>query len=116
MAAGSISNAIEKARELHPTLQVEVETENMEEYAEASAANPNIIMLDNFSIEDLQEAVAQNEGKSIKLEASGNITLQNVKSIADTGVDFISIGDITKNIKAIDLSMRFTTLNSPITD
>lgn len=116
MAAGSISNAIAKARELHPTLQVEVETENLEEYAEASAANPNIIMLDNFSIEDLQEAVAQNEGKSIKLEASGNITLQNVKSIADTGVDFISVGEITKNIKAIDLSMRFTTLNSPITD
>ncbi|HFC91515.1 MAG TPA: carboxylating nicotinate-nucleotide diphosphorylase [Leucothrix mucor] len=116
MAAGSITNAIEQARKLHPTLQIEIETENLEEYAEASAANPNIIMLDNFSIEDMQEAVAQNEGKFIKLEASGNITLKNVRSIADTGVDFISIGDITKNIKAIDLSMRFTTLNSPITD
>lgn len=116
MAAGSITQAIEQARKLHPTLQIEVETENMEEYAEASAANPNIIMLDNFSIEDLQEAVAQNEGKSIKLEASGNVTLETVRSIADTGVDFISVGDITKNIKAIDLSMRFTTLNSPITN
>ncbi len=116
MAAGSITNAIEQARKLHPTLQIEIETETLEEYAEASAANPNIIMLDNFSIEDMQEAVAQNEGKSIKLEASGNITLKNVRSIADTGVDFISIGEITKNIKAIDLSMRFTTLNSPITD
>ncbi len=114
MAAGSITNAIEQARKLHPTLQIEIETENLEEYAEASAANPNIIMLDNFSIEDMQEAVAQNKGKFIKLEASGNITLENVRSIADTGVDFISIGEITKNIKAIDLSMRFTKLNSPI--
>ncbi|MCK5918471.1 MAG: carboxylating nicotinate-nucleotide diphosphorylase [Cocleimonas sp.] len=111
MAAGSITKAIEKARELHPTLQIEIETENLEEYAEASAANPNIIMLDNFSIDDLRTAVEQNEGKSIKLEASGNITLKNVRNIADTGVDFISIGEITKNIKAIDLSMRFSKPN-----
>ncbi|MCK5897183.1 MAG: carboxylating nicotinate-nucleotide diphosphorylase [Cocleimonas sp.] len=109
LAAGSITQAIETARKLHPTLQVEVETENLTEFAEASAANADIIMLDNFSLDDLCTAVEQNEGKSIKLEASGGIDLKTVRAIAGTGVDYISVGEITKNIKAIDLSMRFVT-------
>jgi nicotinate-nucleotide pyrophosphorylase (carboxylating) len=108
MAAGSITKAIETARSLHPTLQVEVETENLEEFAEASAAMPNIIMLDNFSLDDMRTAVKLNEGKPIKLEASGGINLKTVRGIADTGVDYISVGEITKDIKAIDLSMRFS--------
>jgi nicotinate-nucleotide pyrophosphorylase (carboxylating) len=107
-AGGSITKAIETARSLHPTLQVEVETENLEEFAEASAAMPNIIMLDNFSLDDMRTAVKLNEGKPIKLEASGGINLETVRDIADTGVDYISVGEITKDIKAIDLSMRFS--------
>lgn len=110
MATGSISKAIEKARALHPALQVEIEVENLEEFAEARTANADIIMLDNFSIDDLRTAVEQNEGTNIKLEASGNVSLKTVRNIADTGVDYISVGEITKNITAIDLSMRFTTV------
>jgi nicotinate-nucleotide pyrophosphorylase (carboxylating) len=109
MAAGSITKAIETARKLHPTIKVEVETENLTEFTEASEANADIIMLDNFSLDDLCSAVEQNEGKSIKLEASGGIDIKTVRAIAGTGVDYISIGEITKNIKAVDLSMRFVT-------
>ncbi len=107
MAVGSITEAIKQARALHPTLKVEVETENLEEFFEASEANADIIMLDNFSLEDMRTAVAANEGKMIKLEASGGVNLKTVYEIGKTGVDYISVGEITKDIKAIDLSMRF---------
>ncbi len=109
MAAGSISQAVEQAKQLHPDLKIEVETENITELEEASRARADIIMLDNFSLDDMKIAVALNagNGSEIELEASGGVTLATVKQIAETGVDYISIGEITKDIKAVDLSMRF---------
>lgn len=104
MAAGSIAQAIQTARSLTDEL-VEIEVENLMEFQEASAAQPDRIMLDNFSLADLRTAVTINAGK-IELEASGNITLENIRGVAETGVDYISIGALTKNVHAIDLSMR----------
>jgi nicotinate-nucleotide pyrophosphorylase (carboxylating) len=107
MAAGSISAAINAAREYHPTLKVEVETETLTEYHQAVAANSDIIMLDNFSVADMLTAVVYPHG-NILLEASGGVNLDSITAIAATGVDYISVGDITKNIYAIDLSLRFS--------
>ena len=107
MAAGSITQAITQARKLHPDIKVEVETETMQEFDEAINAKADIIMLDNYSLEDMRAAVALNKGNNIKLEASGGINMQTVRAIAETGVDYISVGEITKDIKAVDLSMRF---------
>lgn len=104
IAAGSIAQAINSARELS-TVPVEVEVESMREFQEAVAAKPDRIMLDNFSLEDMAEAVRLNAG-AIELEASGNIGLDNIRAIAETGVDYISIGALTKHVKAVDLSMR----------
>ena len=104
MAAGTISKAIQTAREL-TAVAVEVEVESIQELIEAIAARPDRIMLDNFSLEELRAAVKLNAGV-IELEASGNIDLDNIRTIAETGVDFISIGALTKNVKAVDLSMR----------
>lgn len=104
MAAGSITRAIQLAREL-TTVAVEVEVESMRELVEALAAKPDRIMLDNFSLEELRAAVKLNAG-AVELEASGNIDLDNIRTIAETGVDFISIGALTKNVRAVDLSMR----------
>lgn len=106
MAAGSITAAIQQARQLHPKVLVEVETENLAELAEATAAQADIIMLDEYSLDDMREAVRVTAGK-IPLEASGSVNPQTVVAIAETGVDFISIGSITKHIRAVDLSMRF---------
>ena len=108
MAAGSISNAVSQAKKLSSSIPVEVEVETLEELHEALAAGANIVLLDNMSNDILIDAVAINEGKA-KLEASGNVNKSTVKAIAETGVDFISIGELTKNINAIDLSMRFKT-------
>ena len=107
MAAGSITQAIQQARALHPELKVEVETENLEEFGEASHAQADIIMLDNFSLDDMRTAVTENKGQSIKLEASGGVDLTTVRAIATTGVNYISVGQMTKDITAVDLSMRF---------
>lgn len=104
MAAGSIAKAIQTARELS-TVAVEVEVESLTQLQEALAAKPDRIMLDNFSLEDLCTAVTLTAGR-VELEASGNIDLTNIRPIAETGVDFISIGALTKHIKAVDLSMR----------
>ena len=106
MAAGSISEAINQAKKLHPSIKVEVETENLKEFREASNAGADIIMLDNFELDTLHEAVLENAGK-VTLEASGGVNINTVKAIAETGVDYISVGEITKDIKAVDLSMRF---------
>ncbi len=108
MAAGSITNAIQVAREL-TTVPVEVEVETIGELREALAAKPDRIMLDNFSLEDLRTAVALTSG-AVELEASGNISLETIRSIAETGVDYISIGALTKHVKAVDLSMRIKVL------
>ena len=106
-AAGSITAAIQQARQL-TTLSVEVEVESLQELQEALAAKPERIMLDNFTIDDLRTAVAMVAiaPDKVELEASGNIALSNIRIIAETGVDYISIGALTKNIQAIDLSLR----------
>lgn len=106
MACGGIAGAIAKARELQPQIKVEVEVENLEELKEALAAKADIIMLDNFEFEDMIEAVKITNGQA-KLEISGNVNLETIGKYASTGVDFISVGALTKNIKALDLSMRF---------
>ena len=107
-AAGSIAAAVQGARALSPGLPVEVETENLEEVAAALAAKCDIIMLDEFSLIDLQRAVALNRAalRPAKLEASGGVSLERIAPIAATGVDFISIGSLTKHVQAVDLSMR----------
>lgn len=104
IAAGSIGAAIAQARALSD-LMVEVEVESLAELEEALLARPDRVMLDNFSMADLHEAVALTAGR-VELEASGNIGLYNIREIAETGVDFISIGALTKHVQAIDLSMR----------
>ncbi|MCX7098008.1 MAG: carboxylating nicotinate-nucleotide diphosphorylase [Methylococcales bacterium] len=104
LAAGSITKAIQAARAL-TTVSVEVEVETMTELQEAIAARPDRIMLDNFSLNDLRAAVKLTAG-AVELEASGNIGLNNIRAIAETGVDYISIGALTKHVKAVDLSMR----------
>ena len=109
MAAGSIGNAIAMARRLHPGITVEVEVESLSELREALAARPDIIMLDNFNRADMAEAVKITGGQ-VKLEASGNVNFDTVRPIAETGVDYISIGGLTKDVRAIDLSMRFRPL------
>jgi nicotinate-nucleotide pyrophosphorylase (carboxylating) len=108
IAAGSISEAVRLARS-YGDVPVEVEVENLEEFAQALAALPNRIMLDNFSLADMRVAVERNRGV-VELEASGNITLDNIRSVAETGVDYISIGALTKNLAAVDLSMRIEML------
>ena len=105
-AAGSIAAAITQARALHPGVTIEVEAENFGEMDQALAGQADIILLDNFDIAMLNQAVERNQGQAL-LEASGNVNLTPVRAIAETGVDRISIGALTKDIKAIDLSMRF---------
>ncbi len=106
-AAGSITQAVATAVARYPELLVEVETENLDEFEEALATGAHVIMLDNFSLDDMRRAVEMNAGRK-KLEASGNVTLDTIRDIALTGVDYISSGALTKDVKSIDLSMRFT--------
>lgn len=106
IAAGGITEAVESARFHNPGLMVEVEVENLDELQQAIDAGTDRALLDNFDIDTLKQAVQICEGKIIS-EASGNITLNNVCEVARTGVNFISTGALTKDIKAIDLSMRF---------
>jgi nicotinate-nucleotide pyrophosphorylase (carboxylating) len=105
-AAGSIAAAVEQAKALHPGINIEVEVENLDELNQALAAQADIILLDNFDIDLLNQAVAINQGKAL-LEASGGISLETIREIAETGVDRISVGALTKDIIAVDLSLRF---------
>ena len=106
-AAGSIAAAIKSARRLRGDLRVEVEVEGLEQMREAIIAKPDWIMLDNFALVDMRKAVDMASNTGIKLEASGGIeTSAELKKIAFTGVDYISIGALTKHNEAIDLSMR----------
>ncbi len=107
LAAGGINEAVQAARFNSPELMVEVEVENINELQQALDANVERIMLDNFDLDLMREAVQLTNNKT-ELEASGNVTLQTIRAIAETGVNFISSGDLTKDIKSIDLSMRFT--------
>ena len=109
LAASSITQAVTVARRLHPNVMLEVEVENLAELAEALQVHPAIIMLDNFDLETMRQAVEQVAGR-VKLEASGNVNLATIRAIAATGVDYISVGSLTKDVRAVDLSMRFKTL------
>lgn len=104
-ACGSVAKAIALARQTQNNILVETEVENLDELREALAAKPDRILLDNFSLEMLTEAVRINQSNQCTLEASGGITLENIAKIAASGVDFISVGAITKSIQAIDLSL-----------
>ncbi len=104
-ACGGIAHAVEAARQLAPEKPVEVEVEALEQLEEALSAGADIVMLDNFTLADLKQAVAINKGRA-KLEASGNVTEAGLAELAATGVDYISIGALTKHCRAVDLSMR----------
>ncbi|HVS76767.1 MAG TPA: carboxylating nicotinate-nucleotide diphosphorylase [Steroidobacteraceae bacterium] len=107
-AAGSIAAAIAAARRVAPGVKVEVEVESLQELEQALRAGPDIVLLDEFSLADLAAAVSLNRarGKPVALEASGSVSLETVRAIAATGVDFVSAGGLTKNVRAVDLSMR----------
>lgn len=106
MACGGIAQAVAAAQQIAPGKPVEVEVESFDELDQALTAGADIIMLDNFSTAQMREAVVLTAGRS-KLEASGNVGAHNLREIAETGVDFISMGALTKDLKSIDLSMRF---------
>ncbi|WP_337016924.1 carboxylating nicotinate-nucleotide diphosphorylase [Leclercia sp. AS011] len=106
IASGSVRQAVEKAFWLHPDVPVEVEVENLQELDDALKAGADIIMLDNFKTEEMREAVKRTNGQA-RLEVSGNVTHETLREFAETGVDFISVGALTKHIRALDLSMRF---------
>ena len=103
--AGSITAAIARARALHPGLMVETEVENFSELREALAAGADRIMLDEFELQELSQAVAEVDGR-VPLEVSGSVGIDRVRAIAETGVDYVSIGALTKHVRAVDLSMR----------
>jgi nicotinate-nucleotide pyrophosphorylase (carboxylating) len=105
-ACGNIASAVTEARFRNPELKVEVEVENLDELHQALAAGADRVLLDNFELDTMRQAVTLCAGKAIT-EASGNITLENIREVAETGVNYISTGALTKNIQAIDLSMRF---------
>jgi len=105
MACGGIEQAIIKARKLHSDKLVEVEVESLDELSQALAAGSDIVMLDNFDIEMMRQAVELTKGQA-KLEVSGNVTLATIGDFARTGIDYISVGALTKHVIATDLSMR----------
>ncbi len=106
IAAGSIGAALAAARELSPGVSTQIEVESIAELEEALTAGATLILLDNFSLSDLRRAVALTDGRA-QLEASGGVDLETVRAIAETGVDRISVGSLTKDVIAVDLSMRF---------
>ncbi len=109
-AAGSITAAIAQARQAAGKRIVEVEVENLDELRQALATDIDRVLLDNFTLDMMREAVVINREHTngrVKLEASGNVSLETIRGIAETGVDFISIGGLTKHVQAVDLSMRF---------
>ncbi|MBY7858167.1 carboxylating nicotinate-nucleotide diphosphorylase [Vibrio fluvialis] len=106
IACRGITQAISTAKKLNPGKPVEVETENLDELRLAIEAGADIIMLDNFTLDMMREAVAINAGRAA-LENSGNVTMETLREYAETGVDYISVGALTKHVRAMDLSMRF---------
>lgn len=110
ISAGSVERAVELARNAHPDVPIEIEVESLDELLRALKAQVDIIMLDNFTPVMMKEAVVLTAGKAA-LEVSGDVTLDTIAEFAETGVDFISVGALTKHIKAMDLSMRFIDKN-----
>ena len=111
LSAGGVAAAVESSREINAGMPVAVEVESLDELRDALGADAERLLLDNFSLQQLRDAVAINRDQGnppAELEASGGITLDGIRDIAATGVDFISVGALTKNIRAIDLSMRFS--------
>lgn len=108
VSTGSIADAVATARRNHPDTLVEVEVETFAQLDQALDAGADVIMLDNFSVDDMRTGVAINQMHShtAKIEASGNVTIETLRDIAETGVDFISVGALTKHVKAVDLSLR----------
>ncbi|MGV3345578.1 carboxylating nicotinate-nucleotide diphosphorylase [Enterobacteriaceae bacterium LUAb1] len=106
IACGGIKQAVGKAVWLHPDVPVETEVESLDELQQALDAGTDIIMLDNFTVEQMREAVALTQGRA-QLEVSGNVTEATLRRFAETGVDYISVGALTKHVRALDLSMRF---------
>jgi nicotinate-nucleotide pyrophosphorylase (carboxylating) len=108
-AAGSIGAAVGAARAQSPGVRIEVEVENLEQLRQVLDAHAELVLLDNFDLDNMRAAVALNRAhqQPALLECSGGVTLERVPAIAATGVDFISVGSLTKNVDAIDLSMRF---------
>lgn len=106
-SCGSIQQAVAQAKINHPEKTIEVEVENVHELRQALAAGAHIIMLDNFTVDAMNEAVRLNAGRA-KLEISGGVTLHNLRQIAASGVDYISVGALTKHVRAIDLSLHLT--------
>ena len=106
IAAGSIQQAVQESRRLHPDVTIAVEVESLAELDEALSAEADIVLRDNFSLDDLALA-RERTGDRARLEASGNVETQGLQAIAATGVDFISVGAMTKHVRAVDLSMRF---------
>ena len=113
-ACGGITTAIQTAKQNHPNKLAEIEVESLGELQEALSAGADIVMLDNFTIDELKQGVAltaafnRREGRNVKLEASGNITDETLLANAEAGVDYISIGAFTKHVRAVDLSMRIS--------
>ena len=107
LAAGSIPAALEAASSLHPGVPIEIEVESLEELETALAAGAQTVLLDNLGLYTLRRAVALNAGRA-QLEASGGIDLETIRAVAETGVDRISVGALTKDVRAVDLSMRFS--------
>ncbi|AEM47368.1 nicotinate-nucleotide pyrophosphorylase [Acidithiobacillus ferrivorans SS3] len=106
-ACGSITAALQAARQIAPALtRIEVEVENLLQLEEALTAGTDMVLLDNFSLEDLRHAVQRVAGR-LPLEASGNIGVHNIAAVAATGVDFISVGSLTRNLRSLDLSLRY---------
>jgi len=105
-AAGSIANAVAESRRLNSKVLLEVEVENLTQLREALEARVDRVLLDNFSLDQMREAVKDTRGRT-ELEASGNMSLETLRAVAETGVDFISVGGLTKHVRAVDLSMRF---------
>ena len=105
-AAGSLENAITRSQQVRANVLVEVEVETLDQLQRALSADVKRVLLDNMTLMQLREAVTANQGRA-ELEASGGVNLDTVRAIAETGVDYISVGDLTKDVQAVDLSMRF---------
>jgi nicotinate-nucleotide pyrophosphorylase (carboxylating) len=105
-AAGSITAAVTRARNAYPEAPVEVEVESLAQLEEALSARPDVVMLDNFDLATIRQAVSLT-ARRVRLEASGNVTRETLRAIAETGVDYVSVGALTKDVKAVDFSMRF---------